>query len=491
MILGIDLGTTKSVAGIWHEGKARIIPDSAGNLSIPSLVLVTQDQKICVGRKAQNHPQKYSGKNITISSIKRLTGKRGETGWGWWKTYPQEVSAFILSELRSQSEKYLGQKITDAVISIPSHFDESQRRATKEAANIAGLNVLRLMNEATAALLSYGENPRNRERDQNVVVFDLGGGTLDICVATIGAGVYEVKCVEGDSNLGGDDFTQVIEDYVLSTIQKEHGKSIELDQVQKMLLREASENAKIELSSGQTANISFPGFLRIGTKFCDLSLSVDRPTFESLSKHLFDRCIDLLNKAITSSKLSPSDIDALLLLGMSSHIPHVRTIILQDLKEHRRHSLFKKGRSRGLRVDPFKGADPEICVAEGAIIQSAVFSGDVKDVLLLEALPCSYGVRLEEDEFSVILAKNTCPPKKHSKIFTTSRPNQRSITLDIFQGESKKASENNFLNTIELSNILPAEAGVPQIEVTFDVDANMIVNVSARDLATGSKWGQA
>lgn len=488
MILGIDLGTTKSVAGFWRDGKVNTIPDRAGNLSIPSLVLVTQDQNIIVGRKAQNHPERYSGKSITISSVKRLVGKKGEMGWGWWKTYPQEVSAFILTELRRLCEEYLGEKIRDVVIAIPSHFDESQRRATQEAAQIAGLNPLRLLNEATAACLTYGLTRLPSQKEvQKVLVFDLGGGTLDVSITELGDGVYEVKCIEGDSMLGGDDFTQVIEDYVLDIVRKKYGKEVEFDHAQRVLLKEASENAKIELSARLSANISFPGFIRIGTKFHDINVSIDGSTFETLSKHLVDRCVDLLKKAINAAALRPSDLDALLLLGGSSRIPFIREKIIQDLSEDPPRSFFRKRKAKGFMIEPFTGVDPEVCVAQGAAIQAGVFEGSIKEVLLLEALPSSYGVQLEGDEFSIILSKNTTVPTRCSKIFTTASTNQSSISIGIFQGENEKASENTFLGTLNLSNILPAEAGVPQIEVTFDVDANMIVNTYAKDLATGKE----
>lgn len=464
MILGIDLGTTKSVVGFWQNGKPQIIPDNGGNPSIPSLVLVTPGGNILAGRKAQKYSERYSGKNITVSSVKRLIGKRGETGWGWWKAYPQEISAFILAELRQQAKKYSGKAVYQAVIAIPSHFDESQRRATREAAQIAGLNVLRFLNEATATLLAYGFY---RQAEGKVLVFDLGGGALDISIGELGGGVYEVKCIEGDSKLGGDDFNQVIEDYILNEVQKKYDTVIKFDSVQKMVLREASESAKIDLSSNQITNIFVPGFFRIGTKFYDLNVSIDRPTFEGLSKNLFNQAISLIKKALNSANLRPSDLDTLLLLGGSSRIPHIRDRVREELG-----------------IDPFAGLDPEICVAQGAIIQAGIFTGEVKDVLLLEVLPCSYGIGLEGDKFLPILPKNTVPPTKISKIFTTTQSNQSSISVAIYQGESEKASENTFLNTIELTDILPAEAGIPQIEVTFNVDANMSIHVSAKHLAT-------
>lgn len=464
MILGIDLGTTKSVVGVWQNGNPCIIPSEAGDQSIPSLVLVTPDGKIFAGRMAQKHPERYRSKNVTISSVKRLMGKRGETGWGWWKTYPQEISAFILAELKNQAERYLGQEIRQAVIAIPSHFDASQRRATKEAAEIAGLEFIRLLNEATAAVIAYGSHERG---DKIVLVFDLGGGTLDISIVQIGEGVYEVRSIEGDSKLGGDDFDQVIVDYILDQVHQKYGVEMKLDPVQKMILKEAAETSKIELSNRLSTSIHIPGFLHIGQSYHDLDISIDRQTFERLSKNLFDRAIVLLKKALNSADLKATHLGALLLLGGSSRIPFVRESI-----------------SRELKIEAITGVDPETCVAQGAAILAAVYEGTVREVLLLDVIPGSYGIGLKEDKFSKLIVKNTTVPTRKSERFTTIEDNQSTIPITIYQGESEKASENTFLSTIELRDILPAPAGIPQIEVTFDVDANMIVRVSAKDLGT-------
>ena len=439
MIIGIDLGTTKSVVGVWRNGEPHIIPDKYGNLSIPSLVLVTPDEKIFVGSSAKKHPDRYSGKNVTISSVKRYIGRRGETGWGWWKTYPQEVSALILAELKYQAEQYLGCDISNAVIAIPSHFDESQRRATRESALIAGINPLRFSNEATMAILNYG-HLKNYQSEKNVVVFDWGGGTLDVSIATIGEGVYEVKCVEGDSNLGGDDFDKVIEDHILDEIKKKFGKTIELSQEQKTFLKEISEKVKKDLSISQTTNIFYPSFLKVGTAFQDLNITIDRSTFESLSKNLFDRAFTLLNKALSSINWNFSKIDDLLLLGGSSRIPYIK------------NKLRKK-----YKIEPFTGVNPETCVAEGAIIKAGVLGGNVKDALLLNALPSSYGIAIEGGKFSPVLPKNVTTPTRKTKVFTTSTDNQSSISIDMFQGESQKTSENVFLGTFELTGILSSK----------------------------------
>jgi molecular chaperone DnaK len=467
LILGIDLGTTKSVVGFWKNQRPFIIRDQAGQQSIPSVVLIDPEERIFVGNLARKHPERYKGKNITISSVKRLMGKKGETGWGWWKTYPQEVSAFILAELKCQAERYLGQEIEDAVIAVPSHFDESQRRATKEAAEIAGLRPHRFLNEATAPILAYG---LRRRCDEKVLVFDLGGGTLDVSIAELGEGVYEVKCVEGDSRLGGDDFDQIIVDYILDKICQKFGAVVELDSFQNMMLKEAAELAKIELSGKVSASIHIPGFLCIGKSYHDLEVGIDRGTFEHLSKNLFDRAIEVLTKALDSASLRPSDLNALILVGGSSRIPYIRESIRRELG-----------------IEPFAALNPEICVAQGAIIWAAVLEGELKEVLLLDVIPNAYGIGLKGDVFSKLIDENTTVPTRRSQIFTTTEDNQLTIPITIYQGENEKASENTFLGTIELRDIPPAKAGVPQVEVTFDVDANQIVHVSAKDLGTNKE----
>jgi len=468
IILGIDLGTTKSVVGVWRNGGPFIIPDESGHRSIPSLVLVTPDEKVFAGRRAQRHPERYKSKNRTISSVKRLMGKKGETGWGWWKAYPQEVSAFVLAELKNQAEIYLGEQIRQAVIAIPSHFDESQRRATKEAAEIAGLEVVRLLNEATAAVLAYGFY-NDKKSDETVLVFDLGGGTLDISIVRFGEGIYEEKCIEGDSKLGGDDFDQVIIDYILDQVHQKYGVAIELDPFQKIILKEVSEAAKIELSSKYTTSIYIPGFLNFGQTHHDLDISINRQTFERLSKNLFDRTNVLLKKALDSAKLRSADLDAVLLIGGSSRIPYFREIIRRELA-----------------IEPFTG-DSETYVAQGAVIQAAMLDKGVRNVVYLPVIPSSYGIGLQGDKYSKLITKNTTIPQRSSQIFTTTADNQSTISISIYQGESYLVSDNTFLGTIELRDIPPAPRGIPQIEVNFDIDSNMIIDVSAKDLGIGKE----
>lgn len=464
-VLGIDLGTTKSVVGILEDGRPRILSSGSGGHSIPSLVMVAPDGNIYAGLKAARHPDRYNSKNITISSVKRMIGSKGETGWGWWKSYPQEVSAFILAELKQRAETLLQSKVHQAVIAIPSHFDEAQRRATKEAAKIAGIEVLRLLNEATAAILAYGFA---RKAHETVVVFDLGGGTLDVSIAEIEDGVFEVKTIEGESNLGGDDFTQAITNYVADQIRKEVGAEAADKAVRSLVLREAAERAKIDLSGGHSTTIYIPGFLASGLHHADLRVDITRDTFESLCKPLLDRAIGLLRKALQrSGTVKPN---ALLLLGGSSRIPILRRRVREELN-----------------IEPFTGVDPETCVAQGAIIQAGMLTGCLKDKLLLDVMPSSYGFSIKGGIFKAMIERDTIVPKKHSEIFTTTADNQATISIELFHGNGEMVSENNYVGHIELDGITPAPEGSPQIEVTFDVDANMLVRATAKDLGTGRK----
>lgn len=468
MILGIDLGTSKSVVGIWLGNGISIIPDKVGHQSIPSLVLVTSDERILVGETARRHREFYSGKSVTVSSVKRLMGRKGETGWGWWKTYPQEVSALILAELKNQAEEYLGEEVKKAVIAIPSHFDESQRRATKEAAEIAGLEVVSLLNEANAAAIAYGLY--HAGKDEKVLVFDFGGGTLDVSILNYGGGVYEVKCIEGDSKLGGDDFDQAIIDYILESIKQQYGTGLELNLFQKRILKEAAEKAKVELSNSLNTTIHIPGFLHINGRYNDLDVLMERKTFELRSKNLFDRAFEILEKALKSSGLKPNNLDALLLLGGTSRIPYIKEMIRKNL-----------------HIEPYAGLDPETCVAQGAVLMGGILEGRVKNFVLVDVVSTSYGVGLQGDIFDKLIAKNSPIPTTKSKTFTTSSDNQNTISIQIYQGEHPKTSENLYSGIVELTGILPAKAGIPKIEVTFNVDENAIVHVSAKDLTTGRK----
>jgi len=468
LVVGIDLGTTKSVIGVYQRDGPFIIPDHDDRTSIPSTVLVTPSEEIFAGHAAIKHPSFLHGKSITISSVKRLMGKQGETGWGWWKTYPQEISGFILAQLKSQAELYLGQEVTDAVIAIPSHFDESQRRATKEAAIIAGLKPLRLLNEANAAVLTYGylHLGNNTAKDEEVVVFDFGGGTLDVSAIRFSEGVYEVLCVEGDGRLGGDDFDDIIVSYVLDQCRQKLGTALELTPAQNTILRQAANRIKTELSQAPKSAVHYPGFFKIGKRYADLEVSLDRITFERLSQPLFDRAATVLRKAINSARVK-GDFYRILLIGGSSRIPYIRTMIKKEL-----------------HIEPFHAMDSEMSVAQGATIWAGVLEGKLKDVLLLDVIPSTYGIETQGGVLTPIIEKNTTCPTRKSYIATTTLDNQSSVAIRVLQGEGTTTSDGLYLETIILENIPPAPKGVPQIEVTFDIDANMILHASAEDLAT-------
>lgn len=468
MIFGIDLGTTKSVVGIFKDGEIRIIPDRHGNRSIPSLVLVSHDGSIYAGSSAAKHPERYKGKNITISSIKRMIGKKGETGWGWWKTYPQEVSAFILSELKEQVKNETGQDVDRAVIAIPAHFDINQRRATKEAAEIAGIEVIRLLNESTAAGIAYGY--QRRDEEEKILIFDFGGGTLDISILEMGGGVFVVKNIVGDDKLGGDDFDQILFNYILERTSQDFKCKFKLDKFHSMVLMEAVEKAKIELSSRAETNIYIPKFFYFRGNYQDLHAKIERKVFEKLSEKLLNRSLDLLKRAMNEARIEASSLSKVIIIGGSGRIPYIRERIKKELG-----------------LEPHTGIDPITCVAEGAIIYGASIEGNLKDIVLLDILPNSYGTGLKGGILSKVIEKGTAIPTSKSMIFTTSEDNQSQVDVSIYQGDEVFTSKDIFLGIIQLKDIPPAPASVPKIELTFDVDSNMIVHISAKDLGTGKQ----
>jgi len=467
--LGIDFGTSKSVAALYEGGKITIIPDPQDHTSIPSLVMVAPEEKLYVGWDALNHPARYQSQHFTISSVKRMMGKAGVTSWANLKTYPQEVSALILGCLKVQAEAFYKEKIGKAVLAVPAHFNINQRWATKQAAEIAGLEPYWLVNEATAAVLAY--SMIHARKDALAVVFDFGGGTLDVSIVETGEGVVEVKATEGDDQLGGDDFDQAIIAFLVDKIERDFGPSVELSPMHYLVLREAAVQAKIDLSRTLVTQIYIPAFISTASRHYNLDLSLERSTFESLCQPLFDRAKNLLQQGLVDSNLEPSNLHYLLLIGGTSYIPRVRALVSEVT---------------GLR--PSYGFDPASIVAQGAAIFAAYLSGDIKDILLLDATQRSYSVGgLEDGKVAFMIPRNTTIPTKKTEIFTTSIDNQEHLTLRVFEGEQSLASQNTFIGEVCLTGLLPAKAGNPQIEVTFDIDSIGILHVSALERVTGHK----
>lgn len=464
-VIGIDFGTTKTVVAVMENGRPIVIPDRNGHLTMPSLVLVTPEQELFVGWEAQNHPQRYQSQNITINSIKRILGKDGERTWGWWKTQPIEVGALILGRIKILAEEYLGEPINDALIATPAHFDINQRWAIKQAAKIAGINVLRLVNEATAAAITH--RTVNSSHEANVLAFDFGGGTLDISVLNIGERVCEVVATVGDGRLGGDDFDQVICNYLLKSAQKQFGESLQFDQTQSTVIREAACQAKIDLTAAESTHIRLPGFLRSAAgSYQDLDVALDRRIFNELSEQLLTRTEKLLRRALSEAE-KRGPINAALLIGGSSRIPAVREIVRKVVGQ-----------------EPQGGVDSDTGVAQGAAILGGILKGDVNNILLLDVFPNVLSVASADGLLLPLIDKNTCTPTRKSKIFTTTKENQSEISFSLYEGEGKFIKDDVLIGQVTLSGITPAASGEPKIEVTVDIDANNIVNVTAEDLDT-------
>lgn len=466
MFIGIDFGTSKSIVGFWDKNKPTVIPDLQGRLSMPSLVMVAPDEKLYIGWDALNHPSRYQGEYFTISSIKRLVGKTGETSWGQFRTYPQEVSALILGRLKMQAELYYGSEITGAVIAVPAHYDINQRWATIQAAEISGLRVCRLVNEATAAIVTYSSV--NKSKEGIVIVFDFGGGTLDVSIVEIGEGICEVKATSGDDKLGGDDFDQVIYDYVLEEIKLNIGKNVELSQLQKLILAESVTRAKIELSEATATRMFLPGFIKAENKFWDLDIALDRSKIEHLWTKLLNRTEEVLKRAIRDSG-SPRFRD-LILIGGTSRIPSVRDRVRKVI---------------GLK--PSLGVDAELCVVQGASILGGVYEGKAEDILLLDVIPRSYLIEKLGGVCETILVRNTTFPTRKSQTFTTTTDNQTEVTIRVLEGEEENPTENTFVGELRLSGLPPSPKGIPQIAVTFDIDANSRFTASAEEMGSGRR----
>lgn len=465
-IIGIDLGTTNSCVAVMEGGEPVVITNAEGNRTTPSVVAFTKDGERLVGEVAKR--QAVTNPDRTIISIKRHMGKDYKRTIDGKDYTPQEISAMILQKLKADAESYLGETITDAVITVPAYFTDSQRQATKDAGRIAGLNVKRIINEPTAAALAYGLD--KLEGHQKIMVYDLGGGTFDVSILEVGDGVFEVLATRGNNHLGGDDFDQAIIDYVAEEFKKEHGIDLREDKMALQRLKEAAEKAKKELSTTMTTNINLPFITATAAGPVHLSMDLTRAKFNELTEHLVEQTIEPVKLALEDAGLKASDIDKVLLVGGSTRIPAVQEAV-----------------KRITGKTPQKDINPDECVAIGAAIQAGVLSGEVRDLLLLDVTPLSLGIETLGGVTTRIIERNTTIPTRKSQIFTTAADNQTSVEIHVVQGERQFAKDNTTLGRFILDGIPPAPRGVPQIEVTFDIDANGIVNVSAKDLGTGKE----
>ena len=462
--IGIDLGTTNSCVAVMENGEPVVIANAEGARTTPSVVGFQKDGERLVGQVAKR--QAVSNPERTVSSIKRHMGSDYKVNIDGKAYTPQEISAMILSKLKKDAEAYLGGTVTDAVITCPAYFTDSQRQATKDAGKIAGLNVLRIINEPTAAALSYGLDKEGKT--QKVIIYDLGGGTFDVSIMEIGDGVFEVLATHGNNMLGGDDFDKRIMDYLVSEFKAKEGIDLSGDKLAMQRLKEAAEKAKIELSGMSKTNINLPFITADATGPKHLDVDLTKQKFDAMTADLVEATVIPMKKAMEDAKLSYSDIDKVILVGGSTRIPAV----IDEVRK-----ITGK--------EPFKGINPDECVAIGAAIQGGVLSGEVKDVLLLDVTPLSLGIETLGGVCTKLIERNTTIPVKKSQVFSTAADNQTQVDIHILQGEREFAKDNKTLGRFELTGIAPAPRGVPQIEVTFDIDANGIVNVSAKDLGTG------
>ena len=464
-IIGIDLGTTNSCVSVMEGGEATVIPNAEGHRTTPSVVAFSKTGERMVGQVAKR--QAVTNPDRTISSIKREMGSDYKVTIDGKKFTPQEISAMILQKLKADAEAYLGEPVTEAVITVPAYFTDAQRQATKDAGKIAGLDVKRIINEPTAAALAYG---LDKETDQKIMVYDLGGGTFDVSVLEIGDGVIEVLATAGNNRLGGDDFDQCITNYLVEEFKKSDGIDLSGDRVAMQRLKEAAEKAKIELSGVTSTNINLPYITADATGPKHLDVTLTRAKFNELTAHLVEKTAGPVRQAMSDAGITASDLTKVLLVGGSSRVPAVQEMV--------KKLTGKEG---------FKGINPDECVADGAAIQGGVLGGDVAGVVLLDVTPLSLGIETLGGVCTKLIERNTTIPTKKSQVFSTAADNQTSVEVNVLQGEREMAAYNKSLGRFQLDGIAPARRGVPQIEVTFDIDANGIVNVSAKDLGTGKE----
>ena len=464
-IIGIDLGTTNSCVAVMEGGQPTVIANAEGSRTTPSVVAFTKDGERLIGQVAKR--QAVTNPDRTVISIKREMGTSYKVNIDGKQYTPQDISAMILTKMKETAESYLGEKVSQAVITVPAYFNDSQRQATKDAGRIAGLEVLRIINEPTAASLAYG---LDKEENQKILVYDLGGGTFDVSILDIGDGVFEVLSTNGNTRLGGDDFDQRIIDYVAEQFKKENGIDLKQDKIAAQRLKEAAEKAKIELSGTTTANINLPFITADATGPKHLDVTLTQAKFNELTADLVEATVEPMRKALKDAGLTVDQINKVILVGGSTRIPAVQEAV-----------------NKVTGKEPFKGINPDECVAIGAAIQGGVLGGEVKDVLLLDVTPLSLGLETEGHIFTKLIERNTTIPTSKSQVFSTAADGQTTVEIHVLQGERQMAYDNKTLGRFQLTGIAPAPRGVPQIEVTFSIDNNGIVNVSAKDKATGNE----